>query len=84
MKMLVLLEIEVSKTVGETIQRTGFELVPDGTCLQVKVPNSPPITQRKTQVIFVVNPKHSCQDLKQFLSTDPVPLVTAEPALESK
>ncbi len=83
MKMLVLLEVEVSKTVAETMQRTGFELSPDGTCLQVKVPNSPAIPQRKTKVVFVGHPKHTIQELLQVLSTEkPVPVV--EPAPESK
>lgn len=84
MKMLVLLEVEVSKTVAETMQRTGFELSPDGTCLQVKVPNSPAIPQRKTKVAFVTHPKHPLKDLLQTLAAEPEapPVAAAQP--ESK
>jgi hypothetical protein len=83
MKMLVLLEVDVPKTIGETMQRTGFSLVPDGTCLQVKVADAPPIPQRKTKAVFVTNPKHSYKDLLQVLATDPTP-PAVEPVPESK
>jgi len=56
MKMFVLAEVDVSKTLAETMQRTGFSLVPDGGGFQVLVPNSPPITRRKVKVAFVRNP----------------------------
>ncbi len=84
MKMLVLLEVDVPKAIGETMQRTGFSLVPDGTSLQVKVDNSPPIPQRKTKVVFVTNPNHSHQDLLKFLATDSTPPSTTEATPESK
>lgn len=77
MKMLVLMEIDVSKTVAETIQRTGFELVPDGTCMRVKVPNSPGVPQRKTKVAFVVNSKHAVKDIAAMLAEEPVASVEA-------
>lgn len=82
MKMLVLLEVEVSKTVAETMQRTGFELSPDGTCLQVKVPNCPAIPQRKTKVAFVGHPKHNVADILEILAKEPAPVT--EPTPESK
>ncbi len=63
MKMLVLIEIDVPKLMGETIQRNGFELAQDGTNLQVKVANSPPIPQRKTKVVFATNPNCGINEL---------------------
>lgn len=71
MKMLVLMEIDVSKSMAETMQRTGFELTPDGTSLQVKVPNSPAIPKRKTKIVFVMNPKHTVADLSTVLAAEP-------------
>lgn len=84
MKMMVLIEVDVSKTLAETMQRTGFELSPDGTCLQVKVPNSPAIPQRKTKVAFVCHPKHTFSDLTQILASAVVPTTVTELAPESK
>ncbi len=83
MKMLVLLEVEVSRTVGETMQQAGFSLVPDGTCLQVKVADAPPIPQRKTKAVFVTDPKLSYKDLLHVLNTAPMPPSVAEPVSKS-
>ena len=55
MKLVVLVEVDVSKTIAETIQRTGFEIKSDGSGMQIKVPNSPAVPQRKTRVTFVEN-----------------------------
>lgn len=82
MKMLVLMEVDVPKAVGETMQRTGFIVVPDGTSLQVKVADAPPIPSRKTKLVFVTNPKHSPKDLLMILASDPSPVAVATP--ESK
>lgn len=88
MKMLVLLEVEVSKTMAETMQRTGFTLAPDGTNLQVKVANSPAVPQRKTKVVFVTNPTRTAGDLAAVCSSpdaaSPTPPAAVPPTPESK
>jgi hypothetical protein len=63
MKLMVLLEIDVSATLAETMQRSGFVLAPDGTGLQIKIPNSPAIPQRKIKVVFVENPLASIEQI---------------------
>lgn len=63
MKLLILVEVDVSQTLANTIQRNGFILAPDGTKLQVKIPNSPAIPQRKTKVLFVENPSVDVKNL---------------------
>lgn len=35
------------------MQRNGFTLCPDGSAMQLKVPNSPAIPQRKVKVSFI-------------------------------
>lgn len=55
MKLMVLLELEVSATVAETMQRNGFVVAPDGTELQVKVANCPTIPRRKINIAFIEN-----------------------------
>lgn len=57
MKLRVIVDIEVSKTMAETIQRSGFSVIPDGSGVQVRVGNSPAIPKRKTDVQYVENPK---------------------------
>lgn len=83
MKMLVLLEVEVSKTLAETMQRAGFTLAPDGTNLQVKVAHSPAVPQRKTKVVFVTNPSQTVKDLVALCSAPPPP-AAVPPTPESK
>jgi hypothetical protein len=52
MKMKVLIELDVSRTLADTIERTGFTLSADGSKFKVQVPNAPAITQRKVKVSF--------------------------------
>lgn len=56
MKFKIVIDIEVSKTIAETIQRSGFSVCPDGNGMQVRVGNAPPIPKRKTMITFE-NPK---------------------------
>jgi hypothetical protein len=63
MKLIVLLEVDVSQTIAETMQRSGFTLSPDGLKMQVKVPNCPTIPQRKAHVAFVENPHNGLEYL---------------------
>ena len=50
-------EVDVSKTIADTMQRNGFQLCPDGSAMQIKVQNCPAIPRRKTTVVFVENPE---------------------------
>lgn len=52
MKLKITIEVEVSKSMAETMQRSGFIVCPDGSAMQVKVGNSPAIPKRKTKVIY--------------------------------
>lgn len=53
MKLKIEIEVDVSKTLAETIKRTGFQLCIDGTTTNIKVPNAPTIPKRKTKIQFV-------------------------------
>ena len=55
MRMKVVIELDVSKTLADTIERTGFTLSADGSKFKVQVPNAPAITQRKVKVAFERN-----------------------------
>lgn len=56
MKLRMYIEAEVSKTVAETIQRSGLVVEPDGTGMKVKVPNTPTVPKRKVKVKFLESP----------------------------
>ncbi len=60
MKMRIVLDIEASTTILDTIQRTGFTVAKAGSGMQVLVPNAPVITNRKVKIEYIKNP----QDLK--------------------
>lgn len=64
MKLRVVIDVEVSETMAETIRRTGFKLCPDGSAMQVKVGNSPAIPKRKTKVKIVDDPDMKMNDIK--------------------
>lgn len=57
MKLRIVIDVEVSRTLAETIQRNGFTLGPDGTGSQLKIPNSPVIPRRKTKVVYIEDPQ---------------------------
>lgn len=57
MKLKVTIEVEVSKSMAETMQRSGFTVCPDGSAMQVKVGNSPAIPKRKTKVTYDMETK---------------------------
>lgn len=66
MKLRVIVDVDVSPTLAETIQRGGFTLCQDGSGQQVKVGNnSPVIPKRKTKVLFVENPKTPMNQLSE-------------------
>lgn len=72
MKLRIYVEVEVSKTIAETIKRSGFVLEPDGTGMKVSITNAPSIPKRKTQVRFVNNPPDLLDDA--VASSMPVPV----------
>ena len=53
MNLRVVIDVDVSDTLAATMQRSGFTLCPDGTAMQIKIPNSPSITRRKMKVEFI-------------------------------
>jgi hypothetical protein len=57
MKLRVIVEVDVSQTMAETMQRGGFSVIPDGSAMQVRVGNSPAIPKRKTDVQYIQNPQ---------------------------
>lgn len=77
MKMIVLLEVEVSKTMAETLQRAGFVVEPDGSHFQVKVPNAPAVSQRKTKLAYVPNPTRSLTEILELIASKPAPPLPA-------
>lgn len=52
MKLKIEIEIDTSKTLAETIKRSGFQLLIDGALKQIVVPNSPSIPNRKIKLKF--------------------------------
>jgi len=52
MKLKISIEVEVSRSMADTMQRSGFTVCPDGSAMQVKVGNSPAIPKRKTKVVY--------------------------------
>jgi hypothetical protein len=62
MKLKITVEVEVSKTIAETMKRTGFEACPNGSAMQIKIPNAPPIPKRKTKVTFESVENDKCVD----------------------
>jgi hypothetical protein len=63
MKLKVTVEVEVSKTMAETMKRNGFVVCPDGTAMQVKIGSAPAIPRRKTKVDFVVLPEEKKEEI---------------------
>jgi hypothetical protein len=59
MKLRVVIDVDVSHTLAETMQRNGFNACPDGSALKIEIPNSPIIPKRKTKVAFIENPIES-------------------------
>lgn len=58
MKLRVIVDVDVSPTLAETIKRGGFTLCSDGSGQQVKVGgNQPNVPKRKTNVMYVENPE---------------------------
>lgn len=71
MRMFVLLQLDVSPTIAETMQRSGFTVAPDGSNMQVRVPNAPAIPQRKINLAFIQNPTQELASLVQVCTAEP-------------
>jgi len=69
MKMLVVIEVDVSETVVETMRRNGFQVCQDGSGMQIKIPNTPTIPKRKTKIEFVSSPIKLLSNIMEFLRT---------------
>jgi hypothetical protein len=80
-KLTLVLEFDISKSMAETIARTGFELAPDGTAMQVKVPNAPTIPKRKVKFQFFEN-QSLLASLQQLSQTNGQSVDTAVPTGE--
>ena len=52
MKMRVIIDLDVSNTIAETMRRTGFTVLPDGSAMKVQIPNAPTIPKRKVKITF--------------------------------
>ena len=52
MNMRIVIDVNVSKTLAQTMQRNGFNVIPEGTGLAIRIPNSPAITKSKTKIEF--------------------------------
>lgn len=75
MKLRVVIDVDVSMTLAETMQRNGFHACPDGSALKIEIPNSPIIPKRKTKVRFIENPLESLQSLTDGSYTKMVDLL---------
>ena len=67
MKLLVLLEVDASLTMIETMQRNGFNLCPDGTAMQIKMDHSPCIPKRKIKMHTFLNPTMLSDELSMII-----------------
>jgi hypothetical protein len=66
MKFRVVVDVDVSQTMADTIKRGGFTLCQDGSGQQVRVGgNNPAIPKRKTAVMFIEEPQIPLQDLSE-------------------
>lgn len=52
MKMRIVIDVNVSKTLAQTMERNGFNVIPEGTGLAIRIPNSPAITKSKSKITF--------------------------------
>ena len=53
MKLRMYIEVDVSKSLADTMRRNGFSLERDGSGMKIIVPNSPVIPRRKVKVQFL-------------------------------
>ena len=53
MKMRVVLDLDISTTMAETMKRSGFELCPDGSAMQIRFHHGPSVPARKVKVQFI-------------------------------
>ena len=68
MKMRVIIDLDVSNTIAETMRRTGFSVLPDGSAMKIQVANAPTIPKRKVKIIFEKEPLAAPGDNPPFAS----------------
>jgi len=56
------IEADVSKTMADTIKRSGINLQTDGSGMKISVPNAPSVPKRKVKVAFLDNPSDTLDD----------------------
>ncbi len=62
-KLRIICDIEASRSLINTIKRTGFTVCEDGSGFQVKIANSPPIPKRKVQTRFIDAPSKPLEEI---------------------
>lgn len=56
MRVHITIDLDVSSTIADTMQRTGFSVLPDGSAMKIQVANAPTIPKRKVKIIFEKEP----------------------------
>lgn len=68
MKLRIIIDLDVSNTIAETMRRTGFTVLPDGSAMKVQVPNAPTIPKRKVKIAFEKEAPVAPEDLPPLAS----------------
>lgn len=68
MKLRVVIDLDVSNTIAETMKRTGFTVMPDGSAMKIQVPNAPTIPKRKVKIVFEKEALVAPEDLPPLAS----------------
>jgi len=69
MRVHITIDLDVSSTIADTMQRTGFSVLPDGSAMKIQVANAPTIPKRKVKIIFEKEPLMALGDLPPLAST---------------
>jgi len=63
MKARIIIDVNISRTLVETMQRSGFQVCQDGSSMQIKIQNSNPVTRRAKVRILTENVDKDCECL---------------------
>lgn len=69
MRVHITIDLDVSSTIADTMQRTGFSVLPDGSAMKIQVANAPTIPKRKVKIIFEKEPLAAPGDNPPLAST---------------
>jgi len=69
MRVHITIDLDVSSTIADTMQRTGFSVLPDGSAMKIQVANAPTIPKRKVKIIFEKEPLTAPGDNPPLAST---------------